>query len=226
MPQLHLADMRAQGAGTSTLYTLHVPDRRGETRYEVTIHGARKLVDSVFGKSGLNIDIDPDATEQDAAKRAQEFLAPYYERLDIEMREPWKIAAPRSGSTKMTPPKPARTVTVSLRRTSGKGTFWAIGTPVPVAWPAGSMIQFVLPRCFTGGAVSVPSVGNPNVLIRFNAPFAPVAASSLRPGLLFDAAGFTNAPWFHVYPWNQFPAVGPGPSLAFLSCWGFSLLPF
>jgi hypothetical protein len=226
MMKLRLAEMRAQREGALTLYTAPVADRRNESRYEVTIHGARKLVDAVFGKAGVEIDIDPDATEQDATKRAQKLLAAYYERLDVAMREPWRMAAQRARAPKVASPKASRTITVSLSRTSGKGTFWLIATPIPVAWPAGTIVQFVLPRCFNGGAMAVPVSGNPNVAIRFNSPFAPIAAAAAAPAPATDVAMFANAPWFHVYPFNQFIAAGPGPATAILSCWGFSLLPF
>jgi hypothetical protein len=227
MPHLHLAEMRAERAGTFTIYTSPLADRRNDTRYEATIHGAPALVEAVFGKVGVTVDIDPDATEEDAAKRAQDLLAPFNAQLDAEMRQPWNLRAPRPRLAAASPlPKASRTITVSLRRTSGTGTFWWIGTPLPVAWPPGTLIQFVLPRCFTGGAMAVPAGGNPDVLIRFNGPFAPIAASSLRGGLAVDATGFTNAPWFHVFPWNQFLATGRTPAVAAVSCWGFSLLPF
>lgn len=169
MAKLHLGD------GAFAQYTSAVAERRGESRYELTVDGARKLVDSVLGKSGL------------------EMLAPYYERLDATLREPEKMAAPRARAAKASSPKASHAVTISLRRTSGKGTFWAIGTP-PVVWPPGTMVQFVLPRCFTRGAMAVPVTGNPNVVIRFNAPFAPVAAASGLAGMAIDAAASTNAP--------------------------------
>jgi hypothetical protein len=226
MPQLHLTNMHATRDGSFTLYTAPVADRGGESRYELTVHGSRKLVESVLGKSGLDIDIDAKATQEDAAKRAQQLLAPYYERLDSAMREPWRIAAPRASTSKRAAPTPARTITVSLRRTSGKGTLWVIATPLPIAWLPGTMVQFVLPNCFTGGATALPVSGNPNVVIRFNAPFAPIAAASALGGLAVDTAGFTNPPWLHVYPFNQFPAAGATPAVAIVACWGFGLLPF
>lgn len=226
MAQLHLADMSARRDGEFTLYSAPVADRRGETRYEATIHGPRRLVDAVLGKSGLDIAIDPDASEQDSHKRIAELLRPHYERQDVAMREPWKVAAPRGRKAKEAPPKPSRTVTISLRRLSGKGTFWVIATPAPVTWPAGAIVQFVLPPCFTGGAMAAPLAGNPNVRIRFNSPFAPAAASAIGFGLTVDIATYVNAPWLHVYTFNQFNAVVPTPATAFLSCWGFSLFPF
>ncbi len=221
--QIRIADMSAKRIGTFTLYRAPVTDRLGKSHYEVSIHGTRKLVETTIGKSGLEIDIDPDATEQDAKARAEQLLRPYYERLDSAMHEPWNIAAHVPSKVAA---KAANTITISVRRTAGKGTLWAIATPVAVAWPRGTMIQFVIPRCFTGGATSLPLAGNPNIAIRFNTPFAPIAAESARGGLAIDAASFMNAPWFHVYSWNQFVAAGPTPAVAFLSCWGFGLLPF
>ena len=50
MTQLRLAEMQAQREGAFTLYKAPVADRRKEFRYEVTIHGAQKLVDAVFGE--------------------------------------------------------------------------------------------------------------------------------------------------------------------------------
>jgi hypothetical protein len=214
--------MTARRLGKDVQYRGSVADRRGQSDYEVTVHGPGKLVEGMLAKVDFSFEIDPKARPADVEERAKGILRPYHDDLAKRSAEPWNALPRRGSAAAAASGKPSRTVTMAIRRTAGHGTFWHLNSVVPIPIPAGATLQIVFPLCFTGAALSIPAAGNPNIAIRFNSPVAPPAATGTSPTGV-DVASFALPFLMHVYPFYQFTAVG-AVAVTLVDCWGFGLL--
>jgi hypothetical protein len=222
---MKLSEMIPSGRGDYVQYRAPTADRDGQSHYEIVVQGPKELVKKMFAGAEFSFEIDSEATQADVEQRAKKILRPYHEALSKRSAEPWLPVGTERKAANTGATKASRTVTVAVRRTAGQGTFWHFNSLVPIPIPAGATLQVVLPFSFTGGAISIPAVGNPNLFIRFNSATAPIFARNINPGTAIDAASFVLPPWINVFPFFQFLSVRV-PSATLVDCWGFGSFPF
>jgi hypothetical protein len=219
---MKLTDMKRSSRGDRVVYRSPATDRKGNAHYEVSVEGPKGAVEKALREADLLFDIEPGATQESADRRVMEVLKPWHREMAQRAMDPDGLK-PKVKS-KAPSERVSSTITISLRPTKERGTFFFFDTVFPVFLPVAPLFQVVLPPCSFGGIASFPVAGNPNVRIRFNSPLPPNAAASGFGGLAIDAASFVRAPWALVFPFNQFPVAVP--SVARLMCWGGNFLPF
>lgn len=193
---MRLKDLERRKAG---LYVGTLADAAGDTRYELAISGAAKLVEKVFAKSDFEYGIDPKATQDDWGARFEEVWTKAIGPAGDKERETVVALRKRIPASATT----ANSIVVSTRRTEGEGTWWWWSWPL-LALPAGTNVFFVLPPvCNCAGAV-VPIRGDPDLFLSANGPRTPVIAASTRGAGLVDRVSFGPAicwPWQEFVPW-------------------------
>lgn len=219
---MKLAQMKRSLAGKNVSYVAAVTGAKGPSGCDALIAGPKAAVEKALGEADFRVEVDPDPSREEMERRALEIMAPYNDAIARAAAEGSFPKPKRPGRSLA--PRASQAITVSIRPTGRHKTFWYFDTFVPIALPGAFTFQVILPPSFAGGAISIPSAGNPNIVIRFNSPFAPVAASSLAPGLSVDAASFALAPWTNVLPVFQFTHAAP--AVTHIVCWGMSVLPF
>lgn len=217
---MKLKDLKRSGAKES-VYSGVVADVAGHSDYELSITGAREMVERMFEKVDVELDIDPKASKDEFESRSQTVWKRHARgRAPV----PPPAARPIKDLIRKEPPAatPRNSVVVTLRRTKGEGTFWGVWLP-RVFIPAGASLFLVLPRVWTCWGVVVPTFGNPNLFLSIGAPFAPPVSAAVAPGLTVEAVGFTGAPlpWTHFSAW--FRVFGAAPTLTDVGIFGHSI---
>jgi hypothetical protein len=219
---MKLAQMSRSIAGKNVSYRSAIVGRNGPSGCEAHITGPKGAIEKSLGEADFVIDVDPNPSREEMEKRALEIMEPYNSEI---AKAAANTAFPKPvGTRKSVAPKASQGITVFIRPTDRHKTFWYFDTIAPIPLSGALTFQIVFPPSFSGGAISIPSAGNPNILIRFNSPIAPIAAFSLAPGLSTDAASFGLPPWTNVLPFFQF--VHAAPVVTRMICWGMSVLPF
>jgi hypothetical protein len=219
---MKLEHMTRSLTGKNVSYRSAIAGKNGPSGCEAQVTGPKSLVEKVLGKADFVVEVDSGASREEMERRVLKIMEPYNDAIskaavDASFPKP-------TGSKKIPAPKPAHTVSLAIRPLGPHKTFWYFDTIIPIPLPGATTFQIFFPPCFSGGAISLPIAGNPNILIRFNSPFAPIAAVSLAPGLSTDVATFGLAPWTNVVPFFQF--VHAAPVVTHVICWGMSVLPF
>lgn len=183
------------------VYTLTLADDEGAEDYELTISGSHALVEKVFEKSDFEITIGPKTNGKEAERRAQGLWTKY-----SSTKTP--AAAPAEdlgGLAKFIRKDPTtkNAIVVSLRRTRGEGTFFALWFPL-LFIPRGVSLFFPTPHAsiFCQGAVT-PTFGDADLFLTLNGFSPPVVASGTRAGQATDSVS-------HVVP-IAFVVPGPAP---------------
>jgi hypothetical protein len=182
--------MKRSGKETAR-YTLTLADDQGAEDYELTITGTRTLVEKVFAESDFEITISPKANEKEAERRAHELWTKYSSAMVKEAAPAEDIdslskSAPKDATAK-------NSIVVSLRRTRGEGTFFAIWFPLFI--PRGVSVFFVAPPApiVCQGSVApsflVPG-GDADLFLTLNGFSTPVVSSSTRAGQAVDSVAF------------------------------------
>lgn len=203
---MKLKDMKRSGKDMAR-HTKTLTDEQGAPDYEITITGTSSLVQKVFEKSDFEIIIDTKATERDAERRAKEL----WEKHSGTVEE----AAPAADveSLRKSAPKEVtkqNAIVVSIRRTRGEGTFFALWLPL-LAIPKGvSLFVVGLPAVICQGSV-FPMVGDTDLFLTLNGPLPPNVSVSSMGGLAIDTVTFGVA-----------PSPAPRPVIPFYRLFGFS----
>lgn len=175
-------------------------DVSGDTHYELAISGPSTLIKKVFAESEWEYQIDSKATESNWVPRYQELWSRYADP-NATMKQPETVAA--LSKTRPLSVTPANSIVVSVRRTQGRGTWWAWAWPA-LAIPRGVNLFFVLPPiCNCTGSV-IPLAGDADLFLSANGPRTPVIAASTRGVGLVDTVAFGPAicwPWQEFVPW-------------------------
>ena len=219
---MKLAQMSRSLAGKNVSYTGTIVGRNGPSGCEAQITGPKGAIEKALGQADFVVEVDPEPSREEMERRALKIMEPYNSAIA-------KAAADASfpkvvGTRKSLAPRASQTITILIKPTGRHKTFWYFDTILPIPLPGMATFQVIFPPSFSGGAISIPSAGNPNILIRFNSPIAPIAASGLAPGLSVDAASFGLAPWTNVLPFFQ--CIHAAPVVTRMICWGMSVLPF
>lgn len=194
---MQLKDLERSGRGTAVRYRATIRDDLGASDYELSISGTSSLITESFAKSDFEILISPRAEEKAAQSRALEMWQRHSGTVaggpeTEDLRRLFKNPPPL--------PTPTRSIVVAVRRTKGKGTFWAAWFPALFV-PRGVSLFFALPPVCTAFATLFPLSGDPDLFLHPNSPTAPAVAASAGAGLARDSVSF--GPWA-CWPWNQF----------------------
>jgi hypothetical protein len=183
---MHLDDFARLDTATGRLrWGVPVPDVRGEETHFATIDGPEELVREVFGNSDFDITIVPDEGHADWERRIDGILAAHEEN-------PQAASGVKSRGLFKPPPEPpteATSVVMTLQRTRPAGTGYSIVTPFFV--PRGVSLLFVLPPVCSAAGISIPSSGDPDLLLMLS-PAGPTVDVSRFIGLATDAVSFTS----------------------------------
>ena len=214
---MKLGEFKKRKIGPHTQFTKPITDDQGVGDYDLSITGSPALITEIFDTTDVEVAIRPRATEQEAMAAMREVAKRSAEGLHQILDAPYAVQAKAT----VKPPTSRNSVYVALRRTKGKGTFWAMIIPALVV-PTGASIFFVLPPVLAMTAFVLPATGDPDLLLSLNAPF-PAVQSSMHRGLLPDSVAFTLLP---LIPWYFVPFVrvfGFRSSVTFFTMNGFSL---
>src|SRR5947207_10616334 len=177
---MRLKDLQhPQTEGAPYLGTLN--DSGGDQHYELAISGASKMIEKIFAESEFEYQIDPKATEKNWVPKYQEMwdrnTAAGAVGKGPETIDALDKAVPAGATAK-------NSIIVSIRRTDGKGTWWAFWFPL-LALPAGANVFFILPPICNCAGVVVPLSGDPDLFLSANGPRTPIiAASTLGAGAI------------------------------------------
>lgn len=192
---MKLKDLKRSGAS----YSAVLADVAGNRDYELTITGNRALAERAFKEVEFEVTLDPKASPAEFEARSREFWA---RRVDAREPHPVPGAETIEAISKRARPVTAKnSVVVSLRRTSGTGTWWAAWFP-GLFLPAGANLFFVLPRVWTCWGVVVPATGDADVFLSLGSPSAPPVSTAMAGGTTMEGVTFTGAP----FPWTHFAA--------------------
>jgi hypothetical protein len=166
-------------------WTAVLTDTRGSDSYELAIRGPKALVGRVFEKSNFEIEIDPDAS----AETAQTRLAQLFAKYSVTAKDPFVDPGHNPFKKPTARIDEAKSVIVSVRRTRGKGTLWALF--FPLLWvPAGANLFFILPPVSFCHAAVFPVVGDPDLFLTLNSPLPPTVAMSKMSLTAIDSVTF------------------------------------
>jgi hypothetical protein len=172
--------------GADPRWTAVVADKKGNKSYELTIRGDKGIVGSIFKESDFEIEIDPESSEDSGRARLQQL----YDKYSVTAKDPFVDPGQDFFKKPIEKFEKANSVIVSLRRTRGKGTFFAIFLPLlPI--PTGVNLFLVLPPVSTCQGTVFPISGDQDLFLTINSPLLPVVASSRLGGTAIDSVGFT-----------------------------------
>jgi hypothetical protein len=190
-------DQMKPSKGRVPKWTATLTDSKGGDSYELSIRGPKPLVEQMFKQSEFEIEIDPGASAETAQKRVLQLSAKYSDTA----KDPF--VDPGENLFKKLPGRinERQSVIVSVRRTRGKGTFWAFFFPLLVV-PTGANLFFILPPVSFCHAAVFPLAGDPDLFLTLNSPLPPVIASSRLGGTSIDSVVFGSlgsfVPFFRV----------------------------
>lgn len=196
---MRLKDMKRSRSDNSP-YLGTLTDVTGATHYEIAISGATKLIQNTFGEVEFQYQIDPHATDADWIARYQKMWARQVGDAAASETHETTAALTKKGP----PPSTAQnSIVVSVRRTQGKGTWWAFAFP-PFPMAVRTNVFFTLPPICNCSGIVAPLSGDADLFLSANGPRNPVIAASTRGVGQIDLVSFGPAvcwPWQEFVPW-------------------------
>lgn len=194
------------------IYSASVPDEDGNEHYELAITGPQKHIETIFEKVDFEIEIAPRVTAEQFPERSRSFWNRHVKGYPEAPIPVDKVSA-MLGKKHQPPPLPKESVVVTLQRTEGSGTFYALWLPY-LYLPTGiTGLHFFFPRVWTTWSGSLRYSGNPNLFLNaFLPPPAPPVSSAILAAPIAEGVSFTTnpLPWNHFPAWHRVVAAPPG----------------
>jgi hypothetical protein len=160
---MRLKGMKRSRADNSP-YVGTLTDVTGATHYEIAISGATKLIQKTFGDVEFEYQIDPNATDADWVTRYQKmWTKPVGDAVASETHET-AAALTKKGAA---PATAQNSIVVSVRRTQGKGTWWAFAFP-PFPMAVRTNVFFALPPICNFSGIVAPISGDADLFLSAN----------------------------------------------------------
>jgi hypothetical protein len=186
-----------QTKGPDTRWITGLADTTGNATYELAIRGPKDMVMRVFERSDFEFEIDPNAFGEAAQRRLKQL----FDKYSVNAKDPFVDPGQNAFKKPASAIDERKSIVVSVRRTEGRGTFWALFFPL-LALPRGFNLFFILPPVSFCQAWVLPVLGDADLFLTLNGPMPPIVASSTLAGTAIDTVSFgltgVFVPFFRV----------------------------
>lgn len=185
-----LKDFTTTQKGKHVTMVATVADTTGASDYEMRIAGPPSAIKRAFGKTDFSIEIDPHRKTISAKKALEEHS--HQQKKTFEDLARLETTRELDLFTKPTveDPDPEESLFISLQRTRGEGTFWAVSFPF---FLFGGWDIFVYPPpALSLIATVIPTAGDQDLYLSIIA--GPVVTSSTHAGTTPDTILYPPGP--------------------------------
>lgn len=187
---MNLNDFKTTNKGKHIRLVASVADTSGARDYEIRIAGPAAAVKRVLSKSDFSIEIDPHREAQSAEKE----LAKCVRAQKSEFTQLAQLEhTSKMGLFKepVQEPDAEKSIFISLQRTRGEGTFWALAFPyfLGTGW---NIFLYPPPAAFLVATVT-PSTGDQDLFL--NSVFGPLLGSARAGSTTPDTVFYPGPPF-------------------------------